>query len=518
MNTDLRLQRRDRRAFLLAAGAAAAGWTMRPTYGWPASPSPGELTGLTLAEASRLVRGRKVSAVALVEACLERIQRLDRQLNAFITVTSDLALSQARRADEEIARGAWRGPLHGVPIALKDNIDTAGVRTTGASAVFADRIPPEDSEVAQRLKAGGAVLLGKLNMHEFANGGDSVVSYWGPVHNPWALDREAGGSSGGSAAAVAAELCYGALGTDTGGSIRVPAAHCGIVGLKPTYGRVSNRGVIPLCWSYDHVGPMCRTVEDAALLLQVIAGYDPADLSSANVPGSDCAAALAASTRNLRVGIPRAFFYDVLETDVRSAVEEAISVIRPGVASIRDVTLPQVLDLADAGDAEFYAFHKDTFERAAGLYQPSTQRNLKLAASQPGAAYVRARRALEERRRDVVRVFQDVDLLIAPTVKYTAKTIKYWQDWHEKEAEKVLPPIIWNTWLFNIFGLPAMSVPCGFTSGGLPIGLMIAGAPFGEDRVLALGHAYQKETAWHRQKPTLRPNVPETEATPPSPK
>src|SRR6516225_4275067 len=239
---------------------------------------------LSLGDASKLVRQKKISPVELTKACLARIERLNPTLNAFITITGESALAEAKAAETEMQRGKWRGPLHGMPLALKDLFDTAGVRTTAASALFKDRIPAQDSEAVTRLKEAGAVLLGKLNMHEFAYGGSSVISYFGPVHNPWALDTMAGGSSGGSAAAVAAELCYGALGSDTGGSIREPSACCGIVGIKPTYGRVSTRGVIPLSWLYDHAGPMTRTAEDAALMLQVLAGYDPEDATSTDTP------------------------------------------------------------------------------------------------------------------------------------------------------------------------------------------------------------------------------------------
>jgi len=235
-----------------------------------AAPSNASLSRLTLSEASQLVHARKISPVELTRACLGRIEQLNPKLNAFITVTADSALAEARAAEEEIHRGHWKGPLHGIPLALKDLLDTAAVRTTAASGLFKDRVPLEDAEVVRRLKAAGAVLLGKLNLQEFAYGGSSVVSYFGPVRNPWERDYCAGGSSAGSAAAVAAELCFGALGTDTGGSIRQPAGYCGIVGLKPTYGRVSTRGVIPLAWSLDHVGPMARTVKDVTLMLQVI--------------------------------------------------------------------------------------------------------------------------------------------------------------------------------------------------------------------------------------------------------
>src|SRR5437867_6974539 len=271
MNATSHLTRRE----FVAAGLGAAAWSALPLVG-----APQDLATLTLKQAADVLRRRDASPVDLTQACLQRIDQYDRAINAFITVTRDQALRTAREMEAEQKRGRWRGPLHGIPIALKDNIDTAGIRTTAASGVFKDRVPTEDAEVVVRLKKAGAVLLGKLNLHEFALGGTSAVTYFGPVHNPWALDHVPGGSSGGSAAAIAADLCIGTLGTDTGGSIRIPASLCGIVGFKPTYGRVSNRGVIPMSWTLDHVGPMCKTVEDAALMLQVISIYDPIDPAS----------------------------------------------------------------------------------------------------------------------------------------------------------------------------------------------------------------------------------------------
>src|SRR5713101_2871475 len=288
-------------------------------------------------EIAEQFRKGSLSPVELTTDCLARIERLNPKLNAFITVTAESALAAARQAEVEIRRGDWRGPLHGIPLALKDLIDMAGVRTTGASLLFKDRVPAEDAEIVRRLKAAGAVLLGKLNLHEFAYGGSSVISYFGPVRNPWNLDYSPGGSSGGSAAAVAAQLCYGAIGSDTGGSVRQPAGYCGVVGLKPTYGRVSTRGVIPLSWSLDHLGPMTRTVKDAALMLQVIAGYDAQDTTSIDVPVPDYAATIAAGTSSLRLGILRAYFYEALHPEIQAAMEAALSVLKTLTRTQRDI-------------------------------------------------------------------------------------------------------------------------------------------------------------------------------------
>src|SRR5438309_490857 len=276
---------------------------------------------MAISEISEQVRRRLISPVELTKDCLHKIEKLNPGLNAFITVTAESALAEARAAEAEIQASHWRGPLHGIPIALKDLIDTTGVKTTAASALFKDRVPSEDAEIVRHLKAAGAVFLGKHNLHEFAYGGSSVVSYFGAVHNPWNAEHIAGGSSGGSAAAVAAGLCYAAIGTDTAGSIREPAALCGCVGIKPTYGRVSARGVIPLSWSLDHIGPLTATVADAAVVLQAIAGYDPLDACSADVPVSDYASALGEGTKSLRIGVPRAHFCEDLDDEVGKSLE-----------------------------------------------------------------------------------------------------------------------------------------------------------------------------------------------------
>src|ERR1700691_4763749 len=278
----------------------------------------------TIVELAPRLRRKEISPVEVTRACLDRIEKLNPVLNCFITVTAESALAEARAAEIEISRGEWRGPLHGIPIAIKDLLDTAGVRTTAASALYQDRIPTEDAEVVRRLRRAGAVILGKNNLHEFAYGGSSLISFFGDVHNPWNTAHIAGGSSGGSAAAVAAGLCYAALGTATAGSIVEPAALCGCVGFKPTYGRVSTRGVIPLSWSLDHVGPLTASVGDAAVVLQAIAGYDPLDVCSADVPVDDYVSGLREGVKNLRVGVPRAHFFDDLDDEVRIAVEQAL--------------------------------------------------------------------------------------------------------------------------------------------------------------------------------------------------
>lgn len=476
-----------------------------------AGPAEGEaqLAARTLSETSKLLRNKKVSPVELTKACLARIEQLNPKLNAFITITADSALAEARAAEAEIQSGRWKGPLHGIPIALKDLVDTAGVRTTAASALFKDRIPTKDAEIVRRLKGAGAVFLGKTNLHEFAYGGSSAISYFGPVRNPWDVDHSPGGSSGGSAAAVAAELCYAAIGTDTGGSIREPAAYCGIVGLKPTYGRVSASGVIPLSWSLDHIGPMTRTVMDAALMLHIIAGYDAEDAGSIDLPVPEYTATITASTASLRLGIPRAYFYEGLHPDVQAAMESALLVLKKLTRSQRDIaplasdgTYSSVTDPYGAIlRAEAYEYHKDYVTKSPELYQEATLRRVRGGAEVTLSAYMQSRRHLEQIRHSVARFFERVDLVITPTTTVPPFAIADLTDpiaGRPKELQ-----MLHNTRPINLLGLPTISVPCGFTAQGLPIGMQISG-PLGTDAtVLRLAHAYEQATEWHKRKPFI---------------
>jgi aspartyl-tRNA(Asn)/glutamyl-tRNA(Gln) amidotransferase subunit A len=453
----------------------------------------------TIAELVPRLRQKEVSPVELTRACLDRIEKLNPALNAFITVISESALAEARAAESEISRGEWRGPLHGIPVALKDLIDTAGTRTTAGSALFEHRVPAEDAEVVRRLRQAGAVILGKNNLHEFAYGGSSLVSFFGDVHNPWNVRHVAGGSSGGSAASVAAGLCYAAIGTDTAGSIREPAALCGCVGIKPTYGRVSARGVIPLSWSLDHVGPLAATVGDAAHVLQAIAGYDPLDVGSADVPVADYVSGLGDRAVNLRVGIPRAHFYDDLDSEVQAAMEKAIAVIATLVAEVREVQI-EVSSDRTVQAAESFAYHAEHVERTPELYQPETLRRIRTGENISAADYIQRRRELEGERRRTHEFFAEVDLLVTPTMPIPAPAIA-----DLKKDPSALRPaelmLLRNTRPFNVWGLPAISVPCGFTKSGLPIGMQIAGPHWREDLVLKLAHAFESATEWHRRRP-----------------
>ena len=455
----------------------------------------------SLLELAALLRSKALSPVELTRACLARIEKLNPALHTFITVTSDLALEQARAAEAEILRGQWRGPLHGIPIGLKDLIDTARIRTTAASAVFQNRIPEEDADVARRLQAAGAVLLGKQNLHEFAYGGSSMISHFGEVHNPWNLDHIAGGSSGGSAAAVATELGYGAIGTDTAGSIREPAALCGVVGLKPTYGRVSARGVIPLSASLDHVGPIARTVGDAAAILQAIADPEAKDSSGAAAPVPDYLARLGQPPKKLRIGIPRAHFFAELDPEVAKAVEDALPVIKSLVAEVREVTLT-VNASRELQSYEAYLYHAEFLGDHAQLYHPETLRRILSGRAMEWSGYTRSLLQLKEYRRQIASAFEEVDLLVTPTVAVPAPAIAELQQNPEQLRPRELL-LLRNTQPFNVWGLPAISVPCGFTRSGLPIGLQIAGRHWQEESVLQLAHAYEQTTEWHKCKPNI---------------
>ena len=492
-----------RRAFAtsLVAGAAATHLSARQASQRPATPT--DLAWLSLTEAADLVKAKRVSPTELVTACLDRIATYNPKLNAFITVTREAALARAKEL-EALPASAPRGLLHGVPIALKDNIDTAGVRTTAASSVYDDRVPSDDAEVVRRLTAAGAIVLGKLNLHEFANGGTSATSYFGPVRNPWALDRNPGGSSGGSAAAVATALCYAALGTDTGGSIRTPASYCGVVGLKATYGLVSIRGIIPLLVSLDHCGPLTRNVGDAAVMLQVLAGYDRLDIASVEHAPENYVAAMAAPVKGLRVGVARAPFFDLLDDDVATATDAALKTIGSLTGSMRDVVLPSTSDI-NLG-AEMYAYHEALFARMPGRYQIPTRRNLQNGANAKAADYVRGRWALERLRRTIDDSFTDVDVVVLPTRRHTPRTVD--ASVQREETDVPRNPELENTGAFNTYGVPAISVPCGVTSTGLPVGLMIAGPRFAEGRVLALARAFERATEWHTKRPPIAPDTP----------
>jgi aspartyl-tRNA(Asn)/glutamyl-tRNA(Gln) amidotransferase subunit A len=470
--------------------AANAGELCQVTIQTPNAKSLQQLADRPLHEASEMVKTRAVSPVELTRACLERIEQLNPTINAFITVTGESAMAEARAAEEEIGRGGWRGLLHGIPIALKDLIDTAGVRTTAASELFRERVPRDDAEVVRRLKSAGAVLLGKTNLHEFAYGGSSLISAFGPVRNPRNPEHVAGGSSSGSAAAVACGMCYAAIGTDTAGSIRLPASCCGVVGLKPTYGRVSARGVIPLAWSYDHVGPLTRTVRDAAIVLQAIAGYDALDLTSCDLAVSDYTATLDDNVEALRIGVVRDFFFADLEPAVEQHTNAAIEVLARITHAMSEVSFRVDEDRTVFG-GEQYCYHAPFVAEHSEQYQPETLRRIRTGADISTVRYIEKKRELEQMRRAAGDIFRDVDLLITPTSPISPPTIASLQS-PGSDLRKTELVMLRNTRPFNVLGLPAISVPCGTTSEGLPVGLQISGPPGGEARVLQLATAYER--------------------------
>ena len=460
-----------------------------------------ELIELTIEEASRRIAARTLSPVDLTRAYLARIEALNPRVNAYITVLADQALTQARALEAELAAGRNRGPLHGIPIALKDNIDTAGILTSAASAVYAGRFPSDDAPVVTLLRDAGAIFLGKLNMHEFAYGGTCAVTHYGPVRNPWDLDYTPGGSSGGSAAAVAARMCAAALGTDTAASIRLPAAYCGVTGLKATHGLASIRGIVPLSEMFDHVGPIARSVADCALVMNALAGFDPLDPVSIDVPRSDMREAIGGDVAGLRIGIPRTPFYTDLDPEIAAATEEALDVIRGLARSLADFDLPNV-DAFAVLNAEIYDYHAplvaDPARRA--LYKPQTLGRIMGGANVSSIDYIQARRRMIVARNTVGGLFADVDVLVLPTVMQMPITVEAALSTTRVATDAGL---IRNTLPFDVYGIPTISVPCGFTRAGLPIGLQIAGPRLGEARVLALAHAYEQATGWHRRAPEL---------------
>ena len=464
----------------------------------------------SLRQASENLRARKISSVELTQACLDRIHTFNPKIDAWITVMREQALAQAKALDQEQASGRWRGPLHGIPIGLKDNIDAVGVRTTAGSKTLAANIATEDAEVTARLRAAGAVLVGKCNMHIFASGATSAVSYFGPVRNPWNLEMIAGGSSGGSAAAVAMDNCYAALGTDTGGSIRTPSAMCGVTGLKATYGRVSIRGIVPLTWSLDHCGPIARTVEDTATVLQAIAGYDRLDLQSLDYPVPDYGAAIGAPVAQFRLGVSPQF-YDGLQPEVASALEAANALLGKMTKGTKEIELPSILGTGASSQGGLYRENLGSGFVRAETETADTGGGAGGGFGRGGSRavdYIHEWRALRLVRRmvdDEVFRKQEIDLVITPTIREVSWSIE--EELTRAANTRARNPKPGNTRALDDYGLPTITVPCGFSKSGLPIGLQISGANLREVDVLALAHAYQRATDWHTRRPPLTPDA-----------
>ena len=446
---------------------------------------------LSLARASAQIAERKLTSLQLTQACLDRIKQHDPQYNAFISVFFADALQQARALDAELATGKTRGPLHGIPVAVKDLVDIEGLVTTAGSKLFAHAHPARhDAEVIRRLKDAGAVIVGKTNLHEFAYGGSGYISHFGPVRNPRNPEYVTGGSSSGSAAAVAAGFCFAAIGTDTAGSIRLPASCCGIVGLKPTYGLVSAHGVVPLSWNYDHVGPMTRTVEDAAMVLKAIAGYDWMDLFSRKWPLPDYPNALAVDLSKLRVGVARDYFFLFLGPEVERVINAAVERLRGMTAGIKDVAIPVDEDrTVSGGDA--YAYHRSFLLDRADQYHPETLRRIRSAEKVTATDYILKLRELKAVRRVAGNIYREIDVVITPTVPIPPPSFTELEE-HPDRLRAIELTMLRNTRPFNTLGLPTISIPCGATKAGLPVGLQISAAPGRDDLVLAVAQQLEQ--------------------------
>ena len=467
-----------------------------------------DIANLGLAEAARLVRARKVSPVELVEASLARIRAHDGVLRSFITVFEEQALQVARAAEMLSAAGHELGPLHGVPLALKDNVALRGSRTTAGSKLLADWVPEADATVATRLRQAGALFIGKTNMHEFAWGGTSANPHYGAVRNPWDTERFPAGSSGGSAVAVAARLCFGAIGTDTGGSIRLPSAINGIVGLRPTYGRVSNHGVIPLAWSMDTVGPMARSVEDCALMFGAIAGFDPKDAASAPRAVDDYLQDLEGGCRHLRIGIVPGYFFEHLQAPVHGAVQAAIAAFVELGAQVVEVDIGHIHGNISAQltieSAEPSTYHQRSLRERPGDYGDDVRTLLEAGEMLLATHYLQAQRYRALLRAEFLEAFRRVDVFVCPSLPFAATRIGETSvEIEPGRHEDMLSAIMQFTGVASLTGLPSLNVPCGFDPDGLPIGMQLIGRPFAEAALLRAGHAFQQATDFHRRAPAL---------------
>jgi aspartyl-tRNA(Asn)/glutamyl-tRNA(Gln) amidotransferase subunit A len=449
---------------------------------------------LTLAGLSREFLARRLSPVEVVNVLLERIE-VD-ETNSFVTVTAERALERASLSEREILAARYRGPLHGVPVALKDIIYTRGVRTTMGSALYSGHVPDHCATVARKLEEAGSILIGKTNTHEFAYGPTGDRSYFGATKNPHDTRRITGGSSGGSGAAVAANLCYGALGSDTGGSIRIPAALCGIVGMKPTFGRVSKSGVFPLSWTLDHVGPISRTVEDNAMMLNVLAGHDQEDPYSVDLPAEDFTRDLDTGLRGAGIGIPSSFYFDHVEEEVGARVREAIEVFRSLGAQVREVEIPNLVDTLHAHrlilGAEAYAVHRERLENEPEMLGEEVSERLMDGERVKAYRYANARRRGVLAAGEFDRALQDVDVLLTPTLPIAATEIGQREIGIGDYEESVRSALTRFTGPTDLTGHPSLSIPCGATASGLPVGFQLIGRPFGEASLYRYGHAHEE--------------------------
>ena len=466
-----------------------------------------ELYYLTISEAASLIESKQLSPVELVTAHLERIAQTDDRLNSFITLLADEATAAAAQAEAEIQGGDYRGTLHGIPVGLKDLYYTKGIRTTVGSKIMRDFIPDYDAAVTERFRDAGAILMGKLQMHEFALGATSENPHDGPARNPWDTTRITGGSSGGSGSAVAAGQCMAALGSDTGGSVRIPASACGIVGHKPTFGRVSRVGVFPLANSLDTVGPMTRTVRDAAIVMNCIAGYDARDQSCADKPDEDFTRLLGKDIAGLRIGMPREYFYDMIDDEVTDAVQEAARVLEGLGANVEECSIPALNDSISISGTilltEAAEIHLDNLREHADDFGADVRGRLEDGATTPAVSYIAAQRARSEFNRAIADAMQTYDILLAPTTALGAPKLgeRVVDVGGVQEPKLAIMPRL--TRPHNICGIPTVSVPCGFTSEGLPIGMQLAARSFEDALALQAAHAYEQATEWHARHPSI---------------
>ena len=466
-----------------------------------------ELHYLTISEAASLIESKRLSPAELVAAHLERIEQTDARLNSFITLLSEEATAAAAASEAEIRNGDYRGPLHGIPIGLKDLYYTKGVRTTVGSKIMEGFVPDYDAAVTERFRDAGAVLLGKLQMHEFALGATSENPHHGPARNPWDTTRITGGSSGGSGSSVAAGQCMAALGSDTGGSVRIPASACGIVGLKPTFGRISRVGVFPLANSLDTVGPMTRTVRDTAIVMNAIAGYDERDQSSADRPDEDFTRLLGQDMSGLRIGVPQDYFYDMIDEEVTAAIRQAAGVLEGLGAYVEECSIPALNDSISISGTilltEAAEIHLDNLRQRADDFGADVRGRLEEGAMTPAVAYIAAQRARAEFNQAIAEAMKTYDILLAPTTALGAPRLGE----HSvdvggvQEAKLAIMPRL--TRPHNICGIPTVSVPCGFTAEGLPIGMQLAARPFEDALALQVAYAYEQATEWHTRHPVI---------------
>jgi aspartyl-tRNA(Asn)/glutamyl-tRNA(Gln) amidotransferase subunit A len=458
------------------------------------------------AELAKLIAAKKLSPVELTEACLSRIEATEPKLNSFITPPGEEAIAAAKKAEQDIARGDYKGPLHGIPFAMKDLFYVQGMRSTCGSRILDRFVPDHDGTVVSRLKVSGAIIFGKTNLHQFAFGPTGLNADYGNMHNPWDIGRLAGGSSGGSGSAIAAGQCPLATGTDTGGSIRIPASLCGISGIKPTYGRVSRHGVVPLAWTLDHPGPMARTVEDCAIALQAMAGHDPNDSATSKRVVPDYRKALTGKVKGLRIGVPEEYWQSPVDPRVRAAVEDALDVFKKLGASVRKISWPMYKHSATISTpliyAEATAYHRDMLSKRGKEYDPSIRWRLELGLFITAEDYLTALRGREAYTQEALGLLKDVDIIVGPTEPVAAPSIEATDLRVNGVPIGAIGALTQYTRPFNITGFPAMSVPCGFVDD-LPVGLQLAGRPFDEAGVLNAAYSYQQATDWHTRRPPI---------------